>query len=597
MDYRAVFRALPTPYLVLSPELVITDANPAYLEVAGRELADIVGRPVFEAFPGPGPQDPDGGVVKIRASLERARDTGRPDTMPVQKYDLPDPATGGFAERYWSLISVPVLDEHARCVQLLQRAEDVTAYVRDQERRPAAGVPELALQRRTEDAEAGLFARGQELQAALKAEATASRRLVALAETAMLLAGAQTLQTLSAIVLDSGLTALGAQSGMLAILDEERRALRLDLPLGFGPELVRHYGEAALDGPLPTSVSAATGRPVLLRDAAASRGFAREFGEVLDATGTTAWAALPLLTGGRSIGSLAIGWRQAQSFSPPEVGVLAGFAAQCAQAVDRILIRQAERVAHHQVRRLAETLQRSLLTEPPQPDDLQIAVRYLPAAEQAQIGGDWYDAFVVGDRDLTLVIGDVAGHDRNAAAVMAQLRNVLRGIAHTLCEPPAEMLSALDRAMADLEVGSLATALVANIERVDGGRPIALDPGCYLLRWSNAGHPPPLVLEADGTAWLLSREPDLLLGLDPSTSRSDHTYVLRPGATLLLYTDGLVERRGASIDDGLAWLTATVSELAHLPLEELLDSLLAHLIDGIDDDAALLGLRIAGRTP
>src|SRR3712207_6507439 len=123
---------MPTPYLVLTPDLVIADANPAYLATTGRALTELVGRDVFEAFPGnPNDSDPDGGVGKVRASFERARDTGRPHTMPVQEYDIPDGA-GGFTKRFWSLISVPVLDDAGRCRYVLQRAEDITDYVREQ---------------------------------------------------------------------------------------------------------------------------------------------------------------------------------------------------------------------------------------------------------------------------------------------------------------------------------------------------------------------------------------------------------------------------------------------------------------------------------
>src|SRR5687767_15784950 len=102
---------MPTPYLVMTPDLVIADANPAYLRTTGRSLDDLVGRPVFEAFPGnPNERDPDGGATKIRRSFERALETGRIDTMEVQEYDIPD-GRGGFDKRFWSLISIPRSEE------------------------------------------------------------------------------------------------------------------------------------------------------------------------------------------------------------------------------------------------------------------------------------------------------------------------------------------------------------------------------------------------------------------------------------------------------------------------------------------------------
>ena len=238
-------------------------------------------------------------------------------------------------------------------------------------------------------------------------------------------------------------------------------------------------------------------------------------------------------------------------------------------------------------RRLAEALQRSLLTDPPQPDHLQFAVRYRPAAQEAQVGGDWYDAFFTSDGATCLVVGDVAGHDGEAAATMGQVRNLLRGLAYTLAEPPAAVLSALDRALLDLSVESLATAVLCRVEQTADEAGL----GRRRLRWSNAGHPPPLMIEPDGSVRLLTTPADLLLGLDSATRRDDHEVALAPGATVLLYTDGLVERRGASIDDGLAWLLGAVEELGPLPLEDLCDALLRSIGETSEDDVALIALR------
>jgi serine phosphatase RsbU (regulator of sigma subunit) len=311
---------------------------------------------------------------------------------------------------------------------------------------------------------------------------------------------------------------------------------------------------------------------------------------VVASTGCQAWACLPLEVDGRLLGSLAVGWYEPHEFPAAELEVLDALAAQCSQGLERIQVRQAERRSAAAVRRMSETLQRSLLTDPPQPDHLQIAVRYRPAAQEAQVGGDWYDAFLTADGATCLVIGDVAGHDRDAAAAMGQMRNLTRGVTYALGEPPAAVLSALDRAIRDLAVGSLATVVLARIEGVDPGDGGACS--SRRLRWSNAGHPPPLVIEADGSTRLLRTEADLLLGLDPETERTDHEELLRDGATVLLYTDGLVERReDASIDDGLERLLAAAGELAGAPLSELCDRLLDLLGTTGNDDIALLALR------
>jgi len=242
---------------------------------------------------------------------------------------------------------------------------------------------------------------------------------------------------------------------------------------------------------------------------------------------------------------------------------------------------------------MAEALQRSLLTEPPQADDLEIAVRYLPAAERAHVGGDWYDAFRVADGSTMLVIGDVTGHDRHAAAAMAQVRNVLRGVAHSQPESPARVLAALDRAMSDLAVGTMATAVLARVDEWGAGDVR----GQRLLRWSNAGHPAPLLIGSDGTVTLLERVPNLLLGVDSSSPRVEHAVVLPPGATLLFYTDGLVERRGAILDDGIDWLCQEARMLGDQPLAEFCDRLLTGLPEALDDDVAVLALRARPDVP
>lgn len=169
IDYAALFAATPAPCLVLTPELVICEVNRAFLEATHTDREEIIGRPVFEVFPD-NPDDPAAsGVRNLRASLERVRDTGRPDSMAVQRYDIRvRDATGRarFEERYWSPINTPVLDEHGATALLIHRVEDVTDYVHDLGRNgPSRPVP---IQGRAQEQETGadILARGQELQQA-----------------------------------------------------------------------------------------------------------------------------------------------------------------------------------------------------------------------------------------------------------------------------------------------------------------------------------------------------------------------------------------------------------------------------------------------
>src|ERR671929_1330590 len=153
------------------------------------------------------------------------------------------------------------------------------------------------------------------------------------------------------------------------------------------------------------------------------------------------------------------------------------------------------------------------------------------------VGGDWYDAFQQPDGATLLVIGDVVGHNVDAAAAMGQIRSILRGIAYDRPESPAQVLSRVDGVLTGLGVGSLATALVARIEQ----SPEQAAAGVRTLRWSSAGHLPPLLVRPDAAVETLTTPPERLLGAESSCTRSDHELVLSAGDTVVLYTDGLVE--------------------------------------------------------
>jgi serine phosphatase RsbU (regulator of sigma subunit) len=257
--------------------------------------------------------------------------------------------------------------------------------------------------------------------------------------------------------------------------------------------------------------------------------------------------------------------------------------------------RRAGLALHHarlygQQRALAETLQRSMLTAPPEPDHSEIVVRYVPVAAGAEIGGDWYDAFLQSDGATVLAIGDVVGHDSRAAAAMGQVRGLLRGISYSSGAGPAAVLTELDRALRGLALDTMATCLVARLEEDDE----ELRAGRTRLRWASAGHPPPLVLDDDGTVTVLDDGPaDVLLGVAPDCRRTDHVTVLRRGATVLLYTDGLVERRDRDIDAGTAELVEVLRGCADLPLAELCDRVLERLfLPDAEDDVAVLAVRL-----
>jgi PAS domain S-box-containing protein len=293
--------------------------------------------------------------------------------------------------------------------------------------------------------------------------------------------------------------------------------------------------------------------------------------------------ALPLRARGRTVGLLTLFYSAGHTPTDDDVATAQDVADRAGMALDNARL-------YAEQQQLAEGLQRSLLTEPPEPDHAQIAVRYLPAAEAARVGGDWYDAFLQPGGSTMLVIGDVVGHDTEAAAAMGQLRALLRGVATYSDAGPVEVLRGLDASMATLQMRTLATAAVARFEQTDDERAR----GVTRMRWANAGHLPPLVINPDGSvAELASWAGDLLLGVEPSATRHESVVTLDRGATVLLYTDGLIERRDADLDAGLERLRAALADLADRPLEELLDEVLERLVHGRpEDDVALVAVRL-----
>ncbi|MFI7285702.1 SpoIIE family protein phosphatase [Streptomyces anulatus] len=233
---------------------------------------------------------------------------------------------------------------------------------------------------------------------------------------------------------------------------------------------------------------------------------------------------------------------------------------------------------------IAATLQQALLTDLPHVPGLELAAHYQPAQHAAEVGGDWYDAFPLEDGDTALVIGDVTGHDVKAASRMSELRNMLRALAVDRPEEsPGQILRRLDTAQARLALADSATTVLARL-RPD-------DTGSWDLAWSVAGHPPPLLITADGSSSYLTGGKSLLLGVRPATERPTAEIRLPAGATLLLYTDGLIESRTQNLDTGMTRLRQHITTHQHLPLAQLCAQLARELGD-TRDDITLIAARI-----
>jgi phosphoserine phosphatase RsbU/P len=246
------------------------------------------------------------------------------------------------------------------------------------------------------------------------------------------------------------------------------------------------------------------------------------------------------------------------------------------------LMRQTMELAEEH--RVKESLQRAVLpARLPAVAGVELAARYLPADMPSLVGGDWYDAFCLPDGSVAVATGDVVGHDLDAAATMGQIRNALRAYAFS-ADSPAEVLARLNRLITGLGDTGLATALFGRI-----------DPAQRKFRWACGGHPPPLLIGAAGVS-LLSCPAGVMLGAVPAARAryADAHAAVEPGDLLVLYTDGLIERRDRNLDEGFAALAGAAGDLHGEPAETVCAALMDRLLPGQEheDDVCLLVLRV-----
>lgn len=302
---------------------------------------------------------------------------------------------------------------------------------------------------------------------------------------------------------------------------------------------------------------------------AATTGTSRTFSGGLDHV-----VLAPVIVEGLVVAVVAFGLRGDRPlWADDELDVLAEIARRAGIALGHGLTYQRTRTS-------ALTLQRSLLTAPPRVPGLDIAARYRPAGRD-EVGGDWHDTFLRDPGRLVLVVGDVVGHDMTAAAAMAQLRATLRTIALDREDGPAAALDRLDAVNARLGITPFATLVHAHLTRSGTG---------WRLCWASAGHPPPVLLAPGEPPRLLTEALGAALTGMVAEPRGQSELMLAPGSTLLLYTDGLVERAGTDLDEMIAAVATRAAGLADAPVDELCDVLLRHAPD--TDDIALLAVRV-----
>ncbi|MEU9117022.1 SpoIIE family protein phosphatase [Streptomyces sp. NPDC048483] len=361
------------------------------------------------------------------------------------------------------------------------------------------------------------------------------------------------------------LPAVGGQRMALYVVTEGR--LQLLLQRGYHHGLLDRFEGSPLRAGLPVSDVLLSGAPLFIES---RHEFARTC-PGFPASESRSWAFLPLIASNRPVGACVLAFDDAHRFLTDERGLLTALGGLIAHALARARLYDAEFAVAH-------GLQDALLPHRlPTLPDIRVAGRYLPGTRGMDIGGDWYD--VIPTRDgVALIVGDVEGHNVAAAAVMGQLRSAVRAFA-TAGHRPGDVISSTNQLLLDLDPGPLASCCY-----------VRLHPGSGIARVVLAGHCPPLLRRPDGRTEVLDLPSGPLLGVAEESTYPETDVHFPPGSILALYTDGLVERRGADVGTGIDRMRASLAHVRADSLEELADKLLlgARRSPHRMDDIALL---------
>lgn len=398
-------------------------------------------------------------------------------------------------------------------------------------------------------------------------------RLRRVAEVTSRLAAAATTADVAGVLVDHGVDAFGAAAGAVHLLVPGGHLVLVG-SRGWPPSATARFRRFHVDDDLPASHAVRTGRPVVLSSVADLRRQFPALAAVQADVGMPAWVMVPIVAGPEPVGVLGLSFRTERRLDRSELQLLDTLAATAGQAFQRAR-------AHEAVSSVALDLQRALLpTRLPSHPSFEAAGAYVPAPGPAEVGGDWYEV-LVGERDALFVIGDVAGHGVEAAVTMAAVRHGLAAL--SLGErDPALLLALTNTYLRSVVRDTLVTCCVVRLELATGA-----------VTWATAGHPPVVVADGAG-ARLLDGPVGAPLGVADGATYATAAVPLDRGATLVLYTDGLVERRGETISAGLARLRRAVAEAGDRRVRPLARHLLASLGDGASDDVALLVVSVGG---
>ena len=518
--------------------------------------------------------DAQGRVLELNAAAERLLGRSRAEVIgrPFKQLGIPPELHARFEERRQALLEAAREDRphHREQRVVIDRPDGTRLHAetmiwvveRDGELMFNARMTDIGARLRVEHKREQLVRATAARSEAERATATIGR-LQAVADAAL---NDHDLDTLAPTLLARTREVLNAESAALALIDDDGG---LSLVADDGATRSGRPRRVARDAGLAGRVLA-VGEPVLLHDPQPD--------DLADPAvlenAITSMLAMPLVLHGEIIGVIEVGVCAPRRLGADDVDLLR-------LTADRVALAVGHARAFGREHRIAETLQRSLLPQTlPSLPGIALSARYLPAASEAEVGGDWYDAISLGEGCVLLVMGDVSGKGLAAASTLGALRNAIRAYALD-GHGPAEIADRVNRfVLTEPAREHMATLVLAVFDPVEGK-----------LTWVNAGHPPPLILDGEGTPHFLEGARSVPLGVLPFPGYEEESTTLEPGSAIVLYTDGLIERRGEHLDEGLE-LIADAAGQGMLDPEALCDRLLASALPGAapSDDVALLVL-------
>ena len=488
---RATFEDAPIGMARADADGRLRHVNRALTEAVGRDASELLGRTLDEL----GPRSEAGIDAERREELLAGR---------IERYEVERRLTGPRGT------TIPVLVSASLARTTGNRRPDLILQLQDlRERRRAQRDREQLI-------------RAQAARATAEAAAERLRIMQSIAAAAL---GAEDLEELLRELLDRILEALDVDRAAVVLTDEASAVVAR--AAGGVDTVVAREARTNVDDLVQRVVS--EGGPLAIADVAESGLDASSLGPAV-----TSLLAVPLSERDQIIGSIHVGTLTRRDFDAETVALLRLAAERAGLAIARTRLYERER-------RIAGELQRSLLPKGlPRVPGVELDARYLPGENGMTVGGDWYDALALPSGRIAVAIGDVVGRGISAASTMGQMRSALRALLMQ-ADHTGAIAERLNRFAHALGPEAVMTTVVLAI----------LEPATGTLRYTNAGHPPPLVVGPDGTARYLAEAPSPPMGVLMSPHYPEHTVVLEPGSTFLLYTDGLVEEASEVLDVGL----------------------------------------------